>query len=354
MITTGIISGLLVYFILFHKYGYTTFQHKTASPIEDELRNIGKRTTVNFPAKDGTNIEGWLYMPNEENCPIVILAPGLASTKECFIETNAWAFVSKGIASLSIDFRTLGGSAGTPRHWVSPQRQAEDYLSTIDFVKNVLTKTYRIDPYKIAVWGSSFSGGVAVKLAAENPEIIKAVIAQVPYLKNSKNLEPKGFTMVRFVFLTMLDLLRAGISKRLPPIYITVFGKPNEFVFSKSEENISKYHKMSDEIKSPFWKEGLRPLRGGWENKMLARMFAEMGEYEPIKSVDKINQPIYLISATKDKEVLPEFIEEAYNRIPHKNKLITQLDCWHYDIYLGEVAMKNAENQASFLQNVFK
>ncbi|MBV6494784.1 MAG: hypothetical protein LDLANPLL_02821 [Turneriella sp.] len=199
---------------------------------------------------------------------------------------------------------------------------------------------------------------MVVRLAADYPNAIQAVIAQVPYLKNSKNLEPKDFTLVRFVFLTLLDLLRSFLRRttkiRLPPVYVTVFGKPNEFAFSKSKENISKKYKKSRTTLPPFWQAALRPLRGGWKNKMLARVFSEMAEYEPMGSVDKISQPVYFVSATQDEEVLPEFIQEAYNRVKHPNKKITEFPCRHYDIYLGDTARENANSQAAFLQKAFK
>ncbi|MGB4776255.1 MAG: alpha/beta fold hydrolase [Daejeonella sp.] len=357
MITIAIISILIIYFIFFHNYGHKDFKYISSQLINDETKDIGKRITVNIPAIDGSIIEGWLYIPEVENCPIVVLAPGLTSTKECFLEIYAWSFVSKGIAALTIDFRTFGGSEGTPRHWVSPKRQVEDYLSTISFITNHLCKTNSINPNKIAIWGSSFSGGVAVKLAAVFPDKVKAVIAQVPYLKNSKETEPKGLTMLRFICLTLIDTIRSFVSEKtkikLSPVYVTAFAKTNEFAFSKTDENPSRDHKKFKNIQSPFWKEVMRPLRGGWENKMLARVFIEMGEYEPMKFVDKITQPIYLISASDDKEILPEFIDEAYESINHKNKKITKIKGGHYDVYIGDIANKNAESQAIFLKNVF-
>lgn len=344
----------LFYFLCIHSFGQHSFFYQRATPVKNEPQ-YGK-TTIFFPAADGSKIESWLYLPVGANCPIIIMAPGLTSTKDCFLEETALKFFDKGIAVLLIDFRTFGGSEGYPRHWVSPKRQAEDYLSAIQFIKTHPSIFPTINTKQLAVWGSSFSGGVVLQLAAHYPDLIKAVIAQVPYLKNAPALEPTGYTLLRFIFLVLIDSFRARLNSAvslslLPPVYIPAFGKPAEFAFSKSSENISANPCFSGTV-SEFWQRLPKQIRGGWENKMLARGLLEMNDFIPMNSLSKIRQPIYLISAIADDQVLHDFVIEAYHIIPHTAKKMNAYACRHYDIYLGEIAKENAENQAMFLLKV--
>jgi esterase/lipase len=66
-----------------------------------------------------------------------------------------------------------------------------------------------------------------------------------------------------------------------------------------------------------------------------------------------LQQPVYLIAAQQDDMVPPNFVEEAFEKIPHEAKRLTRFDCSHYGIYLGKIAEENAENQAVFLAEVF-
>lgn len=92
------------------------------------------------------------------------------------------------------------------------------------------------DTTRLALWGSSFSGGTALVTAARRDDV-RAVIAQCPYLKTPPELEPYGFALVRYVLLTVLDLLRV-----FPPVYVPLFGRPGEWAFATSRENPSAAH----------------------------------------------------------------------------------------------------------------
>ena len=130
------------------------------------------RSTIHFPAKDGTRLEAWLYRPKVcyatrpapqltdhsvcgankprsyatvtgEACvhqgvhraPVVILGHGIGGQKDMALHAFADRFASNGLAAVIFDYRTFGGSDGEPRHWVSPKRHLEDWSSTIDYVQ---------------------------------------------------------------------------------------------------------------------------------------------------------------------------------------------------------------------------
>lgn len=87
-------------------------------------------------------------------------------------------FAQAGFASFIFDYRTFGGSEGLPRHWASPARHLDDYMSAVQYVKEQLGG--EVDVSKLNLWGSSFSGGHVLTLAGSKlRDEVTAVIAQV-------------------------------------------------------------------------------------------------------------------------------------------------------------------------------
>lgn len=120
------------------------------------------------------------------------MAAGLTGSQEGPLERFAARFVAAGWAVVSFDYRTCGGSGGEPRHWIDPFRQAEDYRAVLDFVRGPLAERGWVDPRRIALWGSSFSGGVALWVAAERPAGVRGVIVQAPFLRTPESQQPRA------------------------------------------------------------------------------------------------------------------------------------------------------------------
>ncbi|MFO0558641.1 MAG: alpha/beta fold hydrolase [Polyangiales bacterium] len=306
----------------------------------DERGPGGLLRTVRFPAIDGTQLEGWLFVPDGvTRPPIVIMAPGLGGTKDGFLESFAWAFVERGIAALAFDYRTFGGSDGLPRHWVAPPRHREDYESAINFVRSELKEA--IDTARIALWGSSFSGGTALVTAARDAAL-RSVVAQCPYLKTPPHMEPRGLAMARYIVLATLDLLRI-----LPPIYVPLFGRPGEWVFAPSAENPSVAD-FGGPLGADFWKQLPRPPLGGWENKMLARGLAALDDVVPMEEIEKVRCPVLFVAAEYDDMVPAAYVKEGHARLTHSSELVSYA-CGHFGLYVGPAHAENARLQAEFL-----
>ncbi len=305
----------------------------------DERRAAGTVRTVHFPAKDGTRLEAWLYLPEGVRRPaVVVMAAGLGGTKDA-LESFAWAFVERGLAVLSFDYRCFGGSEGVPRHWVAPPRHREDYEAAIDFVRRDLGET--VDPARLALWGSSFSGGTALVTAARR-EDVRALVVQCPYLATPPHLQPRGLAMARFVVLATLDMLRI-----FPPIYVPLFGRPGEWAFATSDENPS-VAAFDGPLGSDFWRQLPTPPLGGWENRMLARGLATIDEIVPMDVADQIRCPVLFVAARRDDMVPHAFVEEAHARLAGRSELASY-DCGHFDLYVGAAHAANARHQADFI-----
>lgn len=133
-------------------------------------------STIEFWS-EGEQCAADLYLPRSEETmarPAVVFATGFAGVKE--ISADAASFFARaGYVSLAIDYRTCGASGGTPRGQLFPVRQAEDVRNAVSYLET----RKDVDPKRIAIWGTSFGGGVVIYAGATDRRIA-AVMAQIP------------------------------------------------------------------------------------------------------------------------------------------------------------------------------
>ena len=127
----------------------------------------------------GIDMAAWQYIPDGASAtdrrPAIVMAHGWSAVKEMYLDDFAAKFAAGGFVVTVFDYRTFGGSEGMPRQHISPAMQHEDY-------RNAITWTQlqpMVDPDRIGIWGSSYSGGHVLHLAAYDRRV-KAVVAQVP------------------------------------------------------------------------------------------------------------------------------------------------------------------------------
>ncbi|KAK8108105.1 uncharacterized protein PG998_010118 [Apiospora kogelbergensis] len=119
-------------------------------------------TEVEFKTLDGLTLRGTLYLSNEARGPAVIMTPGFNTTKGMFLPKVAQYLQEAGISALVYDPRTVGASEGLPRNNIVPALQISDYSDALTFLMHLPS----ISPDKIAFWGFSFSGAMALCAAA--------------------------------------------------------------------------------------------------------------------------------------------------------------------------------------------
>ena len=134
------------------------------------------RTDVEF-ASCGALLRGWLFEPLGAGIkPGVVIAHGFSAVREMFLEEYAEAFCSAGLTVLAYDHFGFGASDGEPRQSPTPSLQLQGYRDAIEW----LGRQSGVDPRRIGIWGSSFSGGHVTVLAAEEDLPIQCAVAQVP------------------------------------------------------------------------------------------------------------------------------------------------------------------------------
>ena len=133
------------------------------------------RTTITFDSH-GQKCAGWFYPAAADGrAACVVMAPGLAAVKEMRLDAYAERFADAGYNVLVFDYRHFGASDGRPRQLLDIRRQHEDWISAASYARS----RAEVDPNRIALWGTSLSGGHV--LAVADDVGAAAVISQVPH-----------------------------------------------------------------------------------------------------------------------------------------------------------------------------
>src|SRR3954451_3026261 len=135
-----------------------------------------RREDIEFHS-GGNTCAAWLYRPEaDETHPIVVLAHGFGGVRAARLWAYAERFAAAGIAALVFDYRHFGASEGEPRQLLDVKAQVADWASALTWVR----AREDLDSDRLALWGSSFSGGHVLTTAARDHRIA-AVVAQVPF-----------------------------------------------------------------------------------------------------------------------------------------------------------------------------
>jgi pimeloyl-ACP methyl ester carboxylesterase len=138
------------------------------------------RRDITFRSQ-GADLAAWLYLPDARETlsppPLVIMTHGFSATRGMTADKYAERFRDAGLAVLLYDHRGFGESAGEPRLQVNPWVQAREYRDALSHA-STLTE---IDASRMALWGDSFGGGVALAVAGMDRRVA-ALVLQVPAL----------------------------------------------------------------------------------------------------------------------------------------------------------------------------
>ena len=96
-----------------------------------------------------------------------MLGHGLSAVRDQRLPAYAERFAEAGLAALLFDYRHFGASGGEPRQLLDIQRQLEDWRTAIAYARG-------LDGIeRVGLFGSSFGGGHALELAAEEPAVAR-------------------------------------------------------------------------------------------------------------------------------------------------------------------------------------
>ena len=288
-----------------------------------------KKIKSDFFSKE-IRCDGDLYLPEGvNNPPVVIMAHGLAALKAFRLPAFAERFVEKGMATFLFDYRTFGQSDGEPRHLVNPFHHVQDWLAAIAHVRNLP----EVDSTRIALWGSSFSGGHVIVVAAKDAGI-KAVVSQVPFVSGFSSIRVDSISdIILATCYGIMDYVRTAFS--LSPHYSPAIANPGSFAAMNTEGSY-------DGFKS------IIPEGSNWENKMTSRAFILLAFYNPISYAKKVKAPVLLVSGKNDSLVPFSAVQKTAKRLPDCQFVV--LESNHFEPYTGAHFEQSIKIQIDFLE----
>ncbi|WP_255574053.1 alpha/beta hydrolase [Cryobacterium sp. TMT2-23] len=267
---------------------------------------------------EGSAIRGTFYPPAGVSgpWPVIVMAHGWGMVSGGDLEDYASAVVSKGFAALTFDFRNLGASDGEPRQEIDPHRQIEDYRAAISYVR---TRS-DVDGDRIGIWGSSYSGGHALVVAAIDRRV-RCVVAQVPTISGWRAAQLKAsmgdLAAQQQWFEQDREARFAGSPSQLIPMISPIPGEKVAYPGSDSYEYMS----------------GQGDICPTWRNEITVKSLELARTYEPGAFIDRIAPtPLLMIAADRDTVTPTALQQEAYERAHHPKRLLL-VPGDHYSVY---------------------
>lgn len=270
----------------------------------------------------------------EAGTPCVVLGHGLGGTVDAGLVPYAERFAAAGLHALVFDYRHFGRSDGHPRQLVNIERQLDDWAAATGCARALPG----VDPDRIVLWGTSFSGGLVVSAAVTDGHVA-AVIAQCPMLDGLSALrnllDYAGYGQaLRLTVAGLHDLARDAL--RLPPITLPVVGAPGSRAAITTADARDGY---------------LRIAPGDWRNEVCARASLRLAGYRPGLQAGKLPCRI-LIQVCEHDSLLPSAPAEAAARRAGRRAQLLSYPLGHFDIYVGAAFERAVADQIAFLRRV--
>ena len=258
----------------------------------------------------GLECAGDLYLPDGAKpgarLPGLVIGHGFTVVKEGLVEQGR-AFSAAGFVTLAIDYRNFGRSEGEPRGQLFPLNEAEDYRNAITYLES----RPEVDPQRIGIWGTSFSGGVVMYVAAVDRRV-QATVSQVPvvdgwgWMKLMRS-EDQFEALVRSV---ANDRRRRDAGE--PGERIPVGGLSGTLCGLPSEQEVVDFFA------------GAKQLFKTWCDTMTLESIEKIFEGSPISFVERIApRPIRFVTTAKHDIVHPAWaVLDAYERAREPKDLV--------------------------------
>jgi pimeloyl-ACP methyl ester carboxylesterase len=271
--------------------------------------------------------------------PCVVMGHGFGATRDAGLLPFAERFAAAGADVVVFDYRGYGASEGEPRQHVDHRRHREDYHAAIARARAL----DGVDPDRVAVWGSSYSGGHVVAVAAAD-ERVAAVISQ------GAAMDGLGAVMEILRTAGPVQLLRlsahalrdvAGAAVGAAEHRVPVVGPPGSLAA----------------ISAPGAEDGYRKIMGPtFRNEMAARGILGILANRPGLAAGRIGCPALFVVADTDNIAPPGAVRAAAERARRAGNdvEVLELECGHFDIYDGVPFETSVTAQVAFLEKALR
>ncbi|MBB6628333.1 alpha/beta hydrolase [Nocardioides sp. KIGAM211] len=247
--------------------------------------------------------------------PCVVMAHGLAGTKDSGLAPFADALAAAGLDVLAFDYRGFGASGGLPRQTVSMTGQLEDYRAALA----AAAALPGVDPQRLVLWGVSLAGGHVLAAAAGRDDVA-AVVALTPLVDG---LAAGRHALAHHTKRQMLRSTAAGVRGRVaqlrgrPDVMMPVVGHPGDTAALTLDGCYEAYHAIAGPT---------------WQNEVSATVGLELGNHRPGRQAAGIRCPLLVQIADFDRSAPPYAAAKAAVK---GRAEVRHYPCDHFDVYAG-------------------
>ncbi len=272
------------------------------------------RTRLVFDS-GGVDCVAYLYRPPEPDGsprPCVVMAHGGGGTMANLFPI-AERFTAAGMATLVFDYRCFGESGGQPRQLMDTERQREDWRAAIRLARSCPG----VDPERIALWGTSFSGGHVIAVAADDP-LIAAVVSQVPLIdawRGGPSVKRPMREVLGLFAGALVDAIRGWLGR--PPYLLPMYGRPGQAA-QFTDPNLKRFF------------DALQRESPTWRNTFTPRLLFAAPRYR-VGTAERLAMPLLMCVADGDVNASPRFATYVASRAPRGQ--VKHYPVGHFDVY---------------------
>lgn len=290
-----------------------------------------QREKVRFVSGD-QHCAAWHYPGTNGAC--VVMAAGMAVTKEPGTDRFAKRFQDAGFSVLAFDYRHFGESGGEPRQVLRVRQHVADWAAAL----TCAAALPGVDRARLAIWGFSSSGGLVIEVAAQHPGVVAAV-AQTPLTdgqaatRNALRYQ-RPLAMLRLTGRGMLDALGGLVGRR--PLLVALDGPPGTVAVLTTPDAQDSVAALDPDGR-----------HAGWQRAVAARSALRMGFYRPGRHAARVVVPLLVVVCDQDQSALAGPALRAVGRAPRGE--LVRLPGGHYAPFLDEHE-RAVEAELSFLR----
>jgi uncharacterized protein len=276
------------------------------------------RRDIEFDA-EGVTLRGWFYPAEGASgtAPTIVMAHGFSAVKEMYLDAYAEVFAAAGLNALVFDNRNFGASDGEPRQEIDPWAQVRDYRHAITYAGTLPESDDRT-----GVWGSSYSGGHVLVVAAIDRRV-KAVVCQVPMVSGHDNFRALVRADLIAGFQDMFNADRAARFRGEPPVMVPVVAEDPAAPCALPTRDSWEWFSETGKTRATSWR-----------NEVTLRSVEMFSEYEPIAYLPYISPtPLLMQPAIGDHLTPCDLAVAAYEKAREPKKL-NILPGGHFDAYV--------------------
>ena len=288
----------------------------------------------------GVHLSAWHYAAETDDLttprgrPCVVMAHGIGGTKDSGLEPYAERFAEVGADVVLFDYRGFGLSDGQQRQFLDHRRHREDYHAVVAHARALPG----VDPDRIVLWGTSYSGGHVIAVAAED-HLIAGVMSQGAAMDGLACVlgiwsyaGPRQ--VLRVTLHSALDLLTALLNRR--PHFIKLAGEPESAAAMSSDDTLPGY--------SAIW-------GPSFVNQMAGRGLVPLLFNRPVTRAKRLRMPVHLIILNHDVITPPPAMEKVAKRVRGPVR-VERMDVGHFDIYVGDPFEQVVKAETEFLRSL--